>query len=101
MSDYMAQPTCPACGEKYTDGHLDMIYLNLDPEFGDTHFICPNCKKRIKVHAHIEMDCTVEGQPRCGSDHSCVSRGKNNECMLEDSVGTCVDMIKGETNDKS
>lgn len=102
MSDYyMAQPTCPNCLEKYVDGHLDMIYLNLDPEFKDTHFICPNCKKRIRVHAHIEMDCTVDDQPHCGSDHSCTSRGPNNECYLDDPDGQCADVIKGEVNVKS
>lgn len=43
---------------------------------GDTYFTCPSCKKKIKVHAQIEMVCTVEEQSTYGSEHSCTSRGK-------------------------
>lgn len=61
MSDYyMVQPTCPACGALYTDGQMDMVYVNDDPEFGDSHYTCPKCGKWIKVHAHMEFDYSVD-----------------------------------------
>lgn len=60
MSDYyMVQPTCPNCGEKYTNDADNLVYAKDDPEIGDTCFTCKKCGRMIAVHAHMEFDYSV------------------------------------------
>ena len=61
MSDYyMVQPTCPNCGALYKNNIDDMVYVNDDPEFPDSHYTCPGCGKWIKVTCHMEFEYSVD-----------------------------------------
>lgn len=61
MSDYyMVQPTCPNCGTLYTNSIDDMVYVNDDPEFGDSAYTCQKCGKRVKIHCHMQFDYSIE-----------------------------------------
>jgi transposase-like protein len=61
MSDYYyVQPTCPNCGALYKNNIDNLVCVNDDPEFPDSHYTCHACGKWIRVTCHMEFDYSVE-----------------------------------------